>query len=230
MPRFWPKRCAASATKALSALSSIEAGAIMGLPPASASRMPPPQGPELAAVPFWFLRHGETDWNTLNLAQGATDVKLNAAGLAQARLAAERLRGRGIRTLVSSPLSRARDTAELVSQHIGVPVQIDPKLRECAFGEREGQPMSEWFDAWVRGESTPPGAESFSDLKRRAAVAVGNALQLPGPVLIIAHGALFRAVRALMGMPPNVRTPNALPYLCRPPTGSDRPWTLTPAT
>ncbi len=85
--------------------------------------------------------------------------------------------------------------------------------------------MSEWFGAWVAGHSTPDGAEPFLDLRARATAAINRALAQPGPVLVVAHGALFRALRAEMGLEPNVRTPNATPFWCTP--GS--PWTLTEA-
>ena len=68
----------------------------------------------IAQVPFWYLRHGETDWNRQGLSQGSIDIPLNELGLAQAREAAVRLRNRGITSIVASPLSRARVTAEIV--------------------------------------------------------------------------------------------------------------------
>jgi probable phosphoglycerate mutase len=55
--------------------------------------------------------------------------------------------------------------------------------------------------------------------------AINRALAAPAPVLVVAHGALFRALRAEMGLEANVRTPNAMPFFCEPGT----PWTLTPA-
>ena len=106
---------------------------------------------------FWFLRHGETDWNARNLSQGNVDVPLNEVGLAQARTAAEVLRTRGIRSVVTSPLSRAYDTAAIVGERIGVPLEVEEELREVAFGVQEGQPMAEWFDDWVAGAFTPEG-------------------------------------------------------------------------
>ena len=105
----------------------------------------------LTSRAFWFLRHGETDWNARNLSQGNVDVPLNEVGLAQARTAAEVLRTRGIRSVVTSPLSRAYDTAVIVGEHIGVPLEVEDELREVAFGVQEGQPMAEWFDDWVAG-------------------------------------------------------------------------------
>lgn len=178
---------------------------------------------------FWFLRHGETDWNRRNLAQGQVDIPLNETGLLQAKAAAERLRGRGIRTVVSSPLSRARATAQAASEVVGRPVQLDPELQEVAFGDHEGQPMlAEWFNDWVAERYTPPGAESFAALRERAVRAVNRALAHQAPVLVVAHGALFRALRSAMGLEPNVRTANGVPLFCEP-GRNGAPWMLTPA-
>jgi probable phosphoglycerate mutase len=180
----------------------------------------------LLGVPFWFLRHGETDWNAENLSQGNVDVPLNAVGLAQAREAAPKLRHRGITTILASPLSRARDTANIVAEVLGLPVAIEPELREVSFGVKEGQPMADWFAHWVAGEMTPEGAETFIALRARAVRAINRCLAHPAPVLVVAHGALFRALRAEMGLEPNVRTPNGVPYFCEP----GAPWTLTAAS
>ncbi len=173
---------------------------------------------------FWFLRHGETDWNAQNLSQGNVDIPLNAAGLAQARAAALLLEGRGIRSIVASPLSRAQVTAEIVAERLGLPVTIEPGLREVSFGVQEGQPMGDWFDGWVAGHHTPDQAESFANLQARAVAAMGRALQHESAVLVVAHGALFRTLRAVMGHTPSVRTHNAVPILCTP----GEPWTLSP--
>ena len=184
----------------------------------------------LRPLAFWFLRHGETDWNARNLSQGAVEVPLNANGLAQAHRAAALLRGRGIATLISSTVGRAQVTAEIVGQALGLPVAFDPELREASYGDREGQPMSEWFQEWVDGVSTPEGGEPFAALRARAVAAINRALARPAPVLIVSHGGLFRAVRAAMGLPPNVRTPNATPLWCEPPAPDAAAWTLNPAT
>jgi probable phosphoglycerate mutase len=154
------------------------------------------------------------------------DIPLNATGLGEARAAATLLKGRGIATLIASPLSRARVTAEIVAGAIGVAVAVDEDLREAAFGEQEGQPMGAWFAEWIAGRSTPNGAESFAALRARAAGAVNRALERPGPVLVVAHGALFRSLRSIMGLSAAERTRNACPLYCTP----GRPWTLSPAT
>ena len=180
----------------------------------------------LAQRPFWFLRHGETDWNARNVSQGAVDTPLNETGLAQAHTAAAVLRNRGIRSIVSSPLSRARTTADIVSEALGRPVEVEDDLREVAFGGQEGQPMGGWFEDWIAGTFTPEGAEPFMDLRARAVLAINRALTREAPVLVVAHGALFRALRVEMGLSPDIRTPNAVPYFCEPGT----PWSLAPAS
>jgi probable phosphoglycerate mutase len=182
----------------------------------------------LAPMPFWFLRHGETDWNAQGISQGNVDIPLNPTGLAQARSAAQKLRNRGIASIIASPLSRARATAELAGEALGLPVAIDPDLREVAFGVQEGQAMSGWFSDWVSGAFTPQGAETFAALRRRAVAAVNRATALPPAVLIVAHGALFRSLRAAMGIEPNMRTQNAVPIFCEPPASGDAAWTLQP--
>ena len=186
-----------------------------------------PEGGEhlpLAAASFWYLRHGETDWNLRGLQQGSNDIPLNDTGLAQARAAAARLHGRGIASIVASPLSRARVTAEIVGEALGLPVTIDADLREVAWGVHEGTGMADWFDDWIAGRATPEGAESFHALRRRVTRALNRALEQPPAVLIVAHGGVFRAVRAAMGVEMVGRTRNCVPMRCEAPGTA---WSVT---
>ncbi len=147
--------------------------------------------------------------------------------MAQAAAAAKLLHRRGIASIVSSPLSRARETANAAGAVLDLPVTLLDDLQEVSFGVHEGTIQSApWFAAWVSGESTPEGAESFADLRTRAASALTTALSNTAPVLVVAHGAWFRALRAEMRLPIDVRTPNALPIFCEP----GDPWVLTAAT
>jgi probable phosphoglycerate mutase len=180
----------------------------------------------LAPIPFWYLRHGETDWNARGLAQGSIDIPLNETGIAQARSAANLLRNRGIATIVASSLSRARVTAEIIGAELGLPVALDDGLREVRFGVEEGRPQSDWFKAWLAGGFAPEGAESFAELTARATAAVNRATVRPPLVLVVAHGALFRALRAAMSLPFDVPTRNAVPMLCTPPEPGHAGWTL----
>ena len=175
---------------------------------------------------FWFLRHGETDWNAQGRSQGNVDIPLNSNGIAQAHAAAALLQRRGIASVVSSPLGRARDTAAIVAAALGLPVAVQDDLREVSFGVQEGAPMAgTWFEEWVESTATPEGAESFTALRARAVAALAVALCHAPPVLVVAHGALFRALRAEMGLAPNIRTANAVPMFCEP----GEPWVLTAA-
>ncbi|GBQ65980.1 phosphoglycerate mutase [Ameyamaea chiangmaiensis NBRC 103196] len=188
----------------------------------------------LNARPYWYLRHGETDWNAAGLSQGRTDVPLNDKGLEQARSAGGILAGHWhdyapIARVVSSPLGRALRTAEIARDAItaaggpALDITTDPGLAEVCFGEQEGQPMGDWYDAWIAGEFCPSGAEPFADLRDRAVAAVNRATHGEGVPLIVCHGAMFRALRSAMGLAANVRLPNAVPLFLTP----GEPWALT---
>lgn len=179
---------------------------------------------QLLPRPYWYLRHGQTDWNRAGLSQGRTDVPLNGTGIEQAveagRLIAQALRmaGQGaISRIVCSPLERAHRTATIVRDELvayglpSLPLSVDEDLAEVCFGEQEGQPIADWYDDWIAGQYTPPGAEPFAVLKSRATRALNRATAQEGLPLVVAHGALFRALRAVMALPANVRLPNAIP-------------------
>ena len=190
---------------------------------------------------FWYLRHGETDWNARGLSQGRSDIALNENGLAQGERAGAILAAGGdrfapIARIVSSPLVRALRTAEIVAAamaragHPLLSITIDPDLKEVCFGVQEGEPMGDWYDGWIAGDYTPEGAEVFADLMARAAAAVNRATAGDGVVLIVCHGAMFRALRAVMHLPANVRLPNAVPLWLEPGLDAASPWSLTEVT
>jgi broad specificity phosphatase PhoE len=181
----------------------------------------------IAPVPFWYLRHGETDWNRQGLSQGNIDIPLNDLGLAQAREAAVRLRNRGITSIVASPLSRARVTAEIVGEALGLEVTIEPDLREVSWGVREGEPLADWFQGWIEGHTVPEGAESFDTLRRRSVAGLNRAVERPPAVLVVAHGGVFRAIRSVMRLEITGRTRNCVPMWCEPPRAPGQDWALT---
>ena len=151
----------------------------------------------------------------------------------QCRYSAERDRARagpvgGGEITSSRHRQHRRVTAEIAGEALGLPVAIDRDLREVAFGVQEGQAMSGWFADWVAGRFTPDGAETFPTLRRRAVAAINRATAQPPAVLVVAHGALFRALRAAMGIEPNVRTQNAVPIFCEPLSAGGNGWSLNP--
>jgi len=178
----------------------------------------------LPGAPFWFLRHGETEYNAKGLSQGALDISLNAAGRAQAELAGPVLRDRGIIEIVSSPMVRTRETTEIVNRFLDLPVRYEPELREVIFGGMEGKPLLPWFHDWMAGTYTPDGAESFAELTVRVEAVMARLLAAPGPLLIVAHGGVFRAIRVIFGLTAEGLTPNAQPLYCEPVAGT---WRVT---
>lgn len=89
-------------------------------------------------------RHGETDWNREHRMQGCSDRKLNETGIAQAAETAAKLKGEKIDVLISSPLSRAVRTAEIIGDELGLKISEFPdEFREREFGVFEGKTFEE---------------------------------------------------------------------------------------
>jgi probable phosphoglycerate mutase len=185
----------------------------MTIPP---STTPGPAAPRTAersrrmlkSVPFYFIRHGETEWNKLRLMQGQTDIPLNAAGIVQAHAAGKSLASREIQTICSSPLRRARHTAEIVARYVRAPIVDLVGLMECGFGIYEGHPSdSAWHAEWIAGAAIP-GGETRAAFRARTLDAVNQALDHAGPVLIVAHGGNFMSIRDAVLDSPQARAGN----------------------
>ena len=87
---------------------------------------------------FFLVRHGETEWNRERRIQGVSDIPLNDTGRAQAAALGDILVGHNFDLIVSSPLSRADETARIIAQRLGMPAPITvPDLIERNYGEAE---------------------------------------------------------------------------------------------
>lgn len=159
-------------------------------------------------------RHGRTAWNTEHRFQGQTDVPLDAMGVRQAQAAAGLLVALRPQVIVSSDLIRARDTAGVLADACGVPVDTDRRLREIDGGAWEGRLRDELlaadpeaFRAWRAGETMRPGGdgELRSEVAARMMDAVSDALRRTEPgrtAVVVTHGGAARAVLApLLGRP-----------------------------
>jgi broad specificity phosphatase PhoE len=140
----------------------------------------PPNGSHLMLPhhTFFFLRHGQTDWNAQGRIQGHTDMPLNETGMAQARAAAGRLAGHGIDCIVSSPLARAHKTAGFVAERLRLPVQLDGDLKERSFGafEEGSSPSSSKSTAFRRSNPSAPSCLRTPNRGRRRFIDRGRSL------------------------------------------------------
>jgi len=158
-------------------------------------------------------RHGQTDWNTVNRFQGHSDIPLNAVGQYQAKHAASILVGMQPTKIISSDLSRARNTAQALCDLTNLKVETDIDLRETNGGLWEGKTGAENraedfqnFVRWIDGEDNPAGTigEKRSDVATRAVSAIKRALgELDNQLLIVTtHGGTARCVLgSLLNLP-----------------------------
>lgn len=162
-----------------------------------------------------LLRHGQTDYNVAGRMQGHIDSVLTDVGRAQAAAAAPVVAGLAADLMISSDLTRAVDTSEIVSSVSGLPVKLDERLRETHLGEWQGRTVDE-VEAEYPGriaqwradpEWAPPGGESRLEVVRRAMPVVEELDDelAGGPdttVLLVAHGGLIAGLTCgLLGLP-----------------------------
>jgi probable phosphoglycerate mutase len=147
---------------------------------------------------FYLVRHGETDWNRQRRIQGSTDIPLNDTGRGQAARTGRLLARRSWDGIVSSPLSRALETAVIVADAVGIEesdIEIVDALVERQYGAAEGLDDSELLRLYP-GDTLVPGRESRDEVADRVLPAlVSLADRHPTSSLIIAtHGGVIRAV------------------------------------
>lgn len=162
---------------------------------------------------FYFLRHGETEWNAAGRLCGRTDVPLSEVGRGQARILARRLQAVKVDALYSSPLARALETARIVGAAIGHEPATDPRLMELNYGAWEGKTYAESrlstpeiYSAWEADPASvaPPEGESGEQLVERVTpflAAVARRHQA-GNVVVVCHRTLCRLTAChIMGIP-----------------------------
>ncbi len=144
----------------------------------------------------WLVRHGETEWARLGRHTGLTDIPLTETGRAQARAVGGRLAGQHFALVLTSPLSRAAETAALA----GFPDAIaDPDLQEWDYGALEGRTTVEIrgdFPDWTIWRGPWPAGETVDQVGARADRAIARARAADGDVLVFAHGHLLRVLAA----------------------------------
>lgn len=161
---------------------------------------------------IYLVRHGETEWNALMKFQGQTDVPLSDRGRQQAGLLGERLAGEKFQGFYASDLTRAYETAAIISRHHGLNIETIPELRELNFGAWEGLTNKEIKESfadevkrwWENPLSTRiPGGETLGEMVERSVVAVKKIVERHNGenVVVVSHGGAIRSiVGSVLGM------------------------------
>lgn len=158
---------------------------------------------------IYLIRHGETDWNTKRLLQGATDIPLNENGIALAEETSEKMKDIHFDVVFSSPLQRAYKTAEIIRGKRDIPILKDARIKEMCFGANEGyccapegynvpDPHFNYFftdpEKYVPGE----GGETFQQLCDRTTAFLhdiaGKEEYEGKSILVSTHGAALRGL------------------------------------
>jgi len=165
---------------------------------------------ETKSYDFVFLRHGESVGNSEERFQGQSDYPLTDAGRSQARALGERWRKSGMKLdlAITSPLIRAKETAEIIADMLKVPVETDPIWMERNAGEIAGLTRDEALERFPGPEQRTPydafgeNGEGDWELFLRAGTAVHRLLKRqPGRYLIVTHGGLLNKVMyAVLGI------------------------------
>lgn len=188
---------------------------------------------KIPRVPFYFVRHGQTDWNNEHKIMGSTDIPLNAVGLEQARVVAKNVAHLEISHIVSSPLKRAVQTAKVIAVAMKKPVIVVDGFKECSVGVLEGRckkdaGVYELVEALkAGGDIEVEGAEHPTTFEARVVAGLGTALEKSSkgkPILIVAHGGVYRVLtRILDAQVPELNAKNCeLLFFCPPSFGSSQ--------
>lgn len=160
-----------------------------------------------------LLRHGQTEWNVEGRYQGHLESSLTPAGLAQAAALARRAAGQALEAVYASDLRRARQTAAVIAEALGLPVQVDPGLRERHLGIFQGllkdETKARYPEEYRRYKAggpdhVVPGGESMRQCQQRTLAALGRivARHPGGGILVVSHGGVLGALfRHTLGIP-----------------------------
>ncbi|MCB1157371.1 MAG: histidine phosphatase family protein [Leptospiraceae bacterium] len=161
---------------------------------------------------IYLVRHGETDFNLHNIVQGGgIDSVLNEKGKRQAEALAQRLQGSGFQAdiMFSSPLKRAKETADILAKSLKQEVHTDSLLKEISCGNFEGQKWTELDPIIVNRvrrdpKETYPGGEGILHVHQRAEKFIQKMENLPvKSILIVSHGHFLRCfATALLSLEP----------------------------
>lgn len=152
---------------------------------------------------LWLVRHGETEWSLSGAHTGCTDLPLTAHGREEARAIGRVLTGRRFTLVLTSPLGRARETAQLA----GYPdAELEDNLQEWNYGDYEGRTTAEIrqkIPSWSLWNDGVSGGETIEQVSARAGAVLARAARAAGDVALFGHGHILRILTARwLGLPP----------------------------
>lgn len=166
-----------------------------------------------------LTRHLTTEWNRRKRIQGQTDIELDEGGKQEAKVLVKKLQSLGIGCIISSDLKRASQTAEIIGETLQVPVILDKRLRECAFGTVEGLTREEaveqygdkilgaWNDQYNSYDFCEYGGEDRKQVLKRHLQFLENisSISPEKTILLVGHGRGLKTLLASLGYPPTIK-------------------------
>ncbi|MEK4701545.1 histidine phosphatase family protein [Solibacillus sp. FSL R7-0668] len=153
---------------------------------------------EVTKIEICLVRHGETDWNKLGKLQGHTDIALNENGMKQAEMCAQILKGNGYELVLTSPLKRAKQTAQIIAQKNALQIIEMPLFIERNYGDAEGMNYEERITKFPNRHY--PNQESKEILAQRIIKGLEQITEQhsENKIILVAHGAVINCILAIL--------------------------------
>jgi uncharacterized phosphatase len=174
---------------------------------------------------FYFIRHGETDWNLEHRRQGSIDIPLNATGIKQAEDSASLFKDLQVDKIITSPLKRAKQTADILNEVLNVDVVCDKSLVEINFGSSEGQLVSDIlkqaemhpekyiFDSVFSFPIAKDGEDLYTFYERYKMAVITNLTKYDSKsLLFVGHGGGLLSLQKTFLGDVSGKVKNAVPY------------------
>ncbi|MBE0662818.1 MAG: histidine phosphatase family protein [Bacteroidales bacterium] len=158
---------------------------------------------------FSFIRHGQTSWNKEERLNSTTDISITEDGRNQILASIEYLKKLNFSRIISSPMIRTLETAEIIKSYLNIPLYTDKRLVEVNFGEFEGKTAEELladksfrniYLEWIDDTNPkfPPQCETYENSANRIIHALLDLSSLNGRTLIVTHGAIIRILISVL--------------------------------
>lgn len=168
--------------------------------------------------PFYFMRHGQTDWNADNKRMGQRDVPLNDHGKLQAQVMQSIVAGIPATHVFYSPMARAHETMKIATELLACEKIVHDLLREWHLGDWEGT------DRVMENEDFPPGGETKEDFFNRSLAAINHILNSSEVPLVVGHSGTFLALKRRLDLNHLPKISNCEIAYFMPPKGERTEW------